>query len=62
MWRGQEAREFSSPGAEGATMWGGMRLVHQKRPFVPLNFPRSLPSCWVVIHAPIDIWETDAQS
>lgn len=51
--RGQEDREFSSLGAEGATMGGDRRLVHQKRPFIPLNFLRSLPSSWLVIHAPI---------
>lgn len=65
--RGQDSRcaeeaeeEFSSPGAAGAmkdqeTHYLGMyaldSLTNQKRLFIPLSFPRSLPSSWQVIHA-----------
>lgn len=54
--RGQEAREFCSWELRGPPC-GEVRAwfsdKHQKRPFIPLNFPRSLPSSWLVIHAPI---------
>lgn len=59
--RGRQEEEFSSPGAEGAmkdqeahylgTYALDSLTQNQKRLFIPLSFPRSLPSSWQVIHA-----------